>query len=889
MEIEQPKSLALFCLYHKDDVPFYNGLKNHLMGLLCNGLLNDKSQIDMGSIRIEAIKNAVAAADIIILLISGNFNGSSEFNALEIRESLQKRAEKGACVWPIIARHFYWVPKSSMFAPDYELFMGNDKAIQDGYASTEEAYKKITEKIYNEILYLRAESWIQQGNTYRQQQDLEKALTCYQEACGCIKDYPYGLLEIGRTFQLQKKGEEAKQHFQRVISTYAASLLEKKRNSMLPCDHMDLLHTNAKGFAHTELGDFATASESFQAVLQQITIIRSHIQRKIRAEAHCGQGDTFLRYNRKEEPAKKEFFLLRAAKAYHEAMRIFPENLHYHTKAGDTYIQLGMHTEALETYEQAISQHPTSVQMHVGKGNALAGLGQFDAALDAYEDVLGFDPTHMLAQNGKAAMLKLLGRLEEAREAYLAALRLNSQSASNYYGYGFVLAQQGNHQQAVEAYEQAKKLGANDNSFFIDYAASLLILGDEKTFAGRQIEARAYYIKIPELYAQVHSTEQNQFTIYIGTAKAYAATNNWNQAIRCYEWAIRLAPEHAEGYLELGKTYIKIRNYQGAEKALRRAFLCLHQTESSLELQAKVESAYGDFYHNMAMYPSRKQDYTFLKRARWCYQEAIRIHPHLQAYLGLGRTYLLLFDYERAIGAFQKALASQYDIVECYFLIGKCYYAQQKYQLAISSYEQAIRYGADNAQIYLALGEAHLYLKQYLQAEKAFGTAVCNKKTRELHAYCGYATALYSQGRLDETISFLEDKVKSNERLSSQKRYKQLLESMSSFIDRRLDKNPTDIFFNRCKGDTMLLLGDRLQEAINAYNNVIDYGYRAAEIYYRRGKAKEELAKYEEAYKDYMQAWNTDSSHLEARRGLKRVEGFLHSSGIWIAKSRPVI
>ena len=100
----------VFFSYSKEDLEFLNELKEHLSGLTRQGKIQgwDDSRILPGEEWDGAIKNELASADLILLLVSSKFLKTNYIWDVEIKAAMKRHERKEARVVPIILRPCLW-------------------------------------------------------------------------------------------------------------------------------------------------------------------------------------------------------------------------------------------------------------------------------------------------------------------------------------------------------------------------------------------------------------------------------------------------------------------------------------------------------------------------------------------------------------------------------------------------------------------------------------------------------------------------------------------------------------------------------------------------------------------------------------------------------------
>jgi len=105
-----PGKLKIFLSYSHEDEPMKIKLDKNLVGLRQGGKIDvwQDRMIKAGDVWDDEIKNAIATADIILLLISVDFNNSKYIWENELTVALERHANKTARVIPVILRTCDW-------------------------------------------------------------------------------------------------------------------------------------------------------------------------------------------------------------------------------------------------------------------------------------------------------------------------------------------------------------------------------------------------------------------------------------------------------------------------------------------------------------------------------------------------------------------------------------------------------------------------------------------------------------------------------------------------------------------------------------------------------------------------------------------------------------
>src|SRR5687767_1937039 len=104
--IARMNALKIFYSYAHENEALKDELMRHLAVLRHENLVNEwhDGRIDPGAMWDQEIRAQLAAADIILFLVSSDFLSSRYINDTEIREALERHARDEATLIPIILR-----------------------------------------------------------------------------------------------------------------------------------------------------------------------------------------------------------------------------------------------------------------------------------------------------------------------------------------------------------------------------------------------------------------------------------------------------------------------------------------------------------------------------------------------------------------------------------------------------------------------------------------------------------------------------------------------------------------------------------------------------------------------------------------------------------------
>ncbi|MFZ0307396.1 MAG: FG-GAP-like repeat-containing protein [Candidatus Sulfotelmatobacter sp.] len=217
----------------------------------------------------------------------------------------------------------------------------------------------------------------------------------------------------------------------------------------------------------------------------------------------------------------------------------------------------------------------------------------------------------------------------------------------NYLSSGSVFFQRGYYDQAAASFQLAIRDDPSSAEAFYGLGSAYLNL--QKTTEARESFERA--VKLPASYPDTLANAWNNLGL-LDTRE-----NRTDQAVRCFEEAVRLSPDHLITLNNLGNAYRQLKNWDRARSTFERAlevnptdpeanyglgmvFAQVNKTEGAYEfLQRALKSrpAYPEALNNLGILYLRTQR---RDEAVASFEECIRIAPAFdQSYLNLARVY----------------------------------------------------------------------------------------------------------------------------------------------------------------------------------------------------------------------------------------------------------
>ena len=298
-----------------------------------------------------------------------------------------------------------------------------------------------------------------------------------------------------------------------------------------------------------------------------------------------------------------------AVHSYRQALQYQPDFTLACYNLGNALKALGQLDEAARSYRQAIALKPDFAEAYTNLGTALKELGQYDAALTSYQRVVELNPGFAEAHNNLGVALKDLGQLDAALVSYRRAVELKPTYAEAHNNLGTVLQMLGQPDAALGSFRRAVEIEP-------DFVEAHSNLGNALFNAGRLGEAESQARVLVERYPDCG---------FVWKLLGVTLHRLGKDALPALKKAVKLLPNDAEAYYNLGVTQKSLGQLESAVTSYRRA----------LELKPDI----ADAYNNLGII---LQDLGQFDSAEANYRQALEVKPgYLEAYNNL----LLTFNY----------------------------------------------------------------------------------------------------------------------------------------------------------------------------------------------------------------------------------------------------
>ena len=222
-----------------------------------------------------------------------------------------------------------------------------------------------------------------------------------------------------------------------------------------------------------------------------------------------------------------------------------------------------------------------------------------------------------------------------------------------------------------------------------------------------------------------------------------AALQRLDAAINSYKHALKIKPDHAESYNNMG-TILKDRGD-------------LDMAINSFKQALKIKPDYAEAYYNLGLALQDKGD---LDMAIQSYKQALNIKPdYAQSYNNMGNALNKKGERDVAIESYKNAIKIKPDYAEAFNNMGVALKERNDPSAALESFKQALKIKPDYAEAYLNMGNT-LKDKQDLDAAIDCYNQAVKINPNYPEAYNNMGTALQEKGDLNTAINCYKQALK---------------------------------------------------------------------------------------------------------------------------------
>ena len=206
-------------------------------------------------------------------------------------------------------------------------------------------------------------------------------------------------------------------------------------------------------------------------------------------------------------------------------------------------------------------------------------------------------------------------------------------------------------------------------------------------------------------------------------------------------------------------------NFEKAEEEFKRALDFVSKDEVDM-VYYNIALA---FEHSFESYKCNSDNKTILFDIAYCYEktgeldlsikyysEFIDFEPFsANAWYNLGTVYSIQNKFEKAIDAYEYAVAINIEYSSAYFNMGNAYASLENFKDAIESYQEYLKINPSDSLAMYYMGEAYEYLDDFESALKHYKNVI---EIDEVFAdaYIGIGEILFKDGEVEEAVKYVK-------------------------------------------------------------------------------------------------------------------------------------
>lgn len=380
-----------------------------------------------------------------------------------------------------------------------------------------------------------------------------------------------------------------------------------------------------------------------------------------------------------------------------EALREFIDFL---KKQGQKYLNVRKYAIAQKIYEAILEWDDSQAEVYYNLGHAIANQGDLETAISYWETVVQIQPGWVEAHLHQAEIWQKLQNFDAAIASYQNAISVQSDYLT-YYQLGLCYAQ-------IQAWELAKDCFLQSIKINQHYAPAYSDLGFVFLQQGNFREAVNYFQKAIKIKGDFSQCLVNIPADYLPSLKTSVVEGI--KLIKSLIKSLKNAPvEILEVYLLLSNLLVNAEVNAAPEISLTLMEEVLKNAPEILPAsQASLEISNFLFNHDQC-------------------QKAIAILENLVdieenqtneiIYFNLGRCWLKLADYQKAISHLSKSIENNSNFTEAYYFLGVALFQTGNFQQAINILKQQLELELNSPLTLAYLGFILAHNHQFVEAK----------------------------------------------------------------------------------------------------------------------------------------------------------------------------
>jgi tetratricopeptide (TPR) repeat protein len=319
-------------------------------------------------------------------------------------------------------------------------------------------------------------------------------------------------------------------------------------------------------------------------------------------------------------------------------------------------------------------------------------IGQVQEAERLYTAILQAQPKHSDANHNMGVIAVSVGKVKEALPFFKTALEANPNVGQYWLSYIDALIKLDRMPDAKAVFDQAKDKGIKGDAFDqLENRLSEFHVSESQSQdpdpSSEQLQPISSLYTQGQLQNALSETTQmlerfpNSVVLYNIAGASNAGLMQFDEAIACYKKALKIKPDYAEAYNNMG---VALQDKGDSEAAIK-----------SYKQALKIKPDYAEAYNNMGNALKDKGD---LEAAIESYKKALKTKPdYAEAYSNMGVVLNDKGDLEAAIESFKKALRIKPDYADAHYNLGISLLQTRHYEAAAEHF----KFSHKNSQYYL--------------------------------------------------------------------------------------------------------------------------------------------------------------------------------------------
>lgn len=270
-----------------------------------------------------------------------------------------------------------------------------------------------------------------------------------------------------------------------------------------------------------------------------------------------------------------------AIQDYSRAIDLSPNYFHAYMYRGIAYHNLRKYEEAMKDYNYAISLDPSDAYVYANRGMTKAQMGDYKGAEKDYSKSLLIDNKLLAAYLNRAIMREKLDDVDGALADCNAAIKLNMFSDDAFGLRGYLWYRQKDYHNAIEDFNRALKANPKNKRILMSRAMVWY-------------EMKKYQEALDD-YSEVVRIDSNYIYAYYNRAMLRGEVGDYNNAIADLDKVVEMNPDNILIYFNRGLIKMEIKDLPGAYNDFSESIRLYPDFVKAYMARAAVGNAMKDY------------------------------------------------------------------------------------------------------------------------------------------------------------------------------------------------------------------------------------------------------------------------------------------------------